>query len=146
MIHLIQHTAIYTQKLRQVTDMGMYTRLYLTCNLDKADDTDMAILARMADGTANQDMIPSSKQHKLFETESWSFMLRCNSAYFDHVANSRVVNNEFDGKILVADCNLKNYSGEIEAFLDWVKPLSTTRGFVGFYQYEEAEEPTLIYW
>ena len=125
--------------------MGMYTRLYLSCNLKKADDTDMTILACMVDGTANRDMIPPSKQHKLFETERWAVMLGCESAYFDHVANSRVVNDGFD-KILVVDCDFKNYGGEIEAFLDWVKPLSTTKGFVGFYQYEEAEKPTLIYW
>ena len=46
---------------------------------------------------------------------------------------------------MLVDSDLKNYHGEIEAFIKWIEPLSSTYGFVGYYQYEEDEEPTLIY-
>ena len=48
---------------------------------------------------------------------------------------------------LCVRANLKNYGEEIRKFLDWITPyLEKYEGeFLGFYRYEESEQPTLIY-
>jgi hypothetical protein len=40
---------------------------------------------------------------------------------------------------------LKNYALEIENFLDFISPYVETDGFIGYYRYEESENPALIY-
>lgn len=43
-------------------------------------------------------------------------------------------------------CNLKNYDGEIGAFLDWIMPwVFAGPECLGYYRYESDDHPTLIY-
>lgn len=40
-----------------------------------------------------------------------------------------------------------HYNSEIQLFIDWISPyLNKNKGYsLGFYRYEETENPTLIY-
>jgi len=124
--------------------MGMYTELVMACELDKASDKDANILYRMIDGCDREE--PGLPEHRLFSTTRWHYMLQSDSYYFvgktmsdiffDHIAKHH---------ILTVRCNLKNYDYEIEEFCNWVRTLTSNRGFVGYMRYESAENPTLIY-
>jgi hypothetical protein len=52
------------------------------------------------------------------------------------------------GQELTVEANLKNYDGEIEAFLDYIKPYLVKTEYpklIGYFIYEEEYLPTLIY-
>lgn len=128
--------------------MGDYTELNIAVKL-KLTDNIRKILEYMTGGRADTDFtVPT---HPLFESPRWEFMLMCDSFYFDHTANSSLVNKkpweEEDDmeRIINVRCDLKNYSDEIENFLDWIYQYSKTRGFIGYMRYEYDEDPTLIY-
>ena len=128
--------------------MGMYTELNIAVNL-KLTDNIRKILEYMTGDRADTDFtVPT---HPLFESPRWEFMLMSDSFYFDHTANSSLVNKkpleEEDDmeRIINVRCDLKDYSDEIKHFLDWIYPFTKTRGFIGYTRYEENENPTLIY-
>lgn len=128
--------------------MGNYTELNIAVKL-KLTDNIRKILEYMTGDRADTDFtVPT---HPLFESPRWGFMLMSDSFYFDHTANSSLVNKksreEDDDmeRIINVRCDLKNYSDEIENFLDWIYQYSETRGFIGYMRYEEDENPTLIY-
>ena len=74
-------------------------------------------------------------------------MLQCGSAYFDAQPHSVLTRDKICGLKFQALCNFKNYDGETELFIDWLKPYihEYTSNFLGYSRYEEAEVPTLIY-
>lgn len=78
------------------------------------------------------------------------FMLCMDSYYFDADTISTLrfddIGNSF---YLCIRTNLKNYDSEIEHFIDWIMPYLDkyeTGQFLGFYRYEEDEQPTLIFY
>jgi len=76
-------------------------------------------------------------------------MLNCGSYYFDADTISTIRKDDITQQwTLCIRCNLKNYDDEIEKFLDWIHPyLDKQEGdFLGFYRYEETEQPTLIHY
>jgi hypothetical protein len=128
--------------------MGMYTEFHFNAELKQ--DTPQTVIATLAAMLANdepKDFAPLF-DHPLFQTMLWRFMLVSDSYYFpadthstcryDDIANSR---------FLCIRCNLKNYDGEIEKFIDWIMPYvdETPGEFLGFYRHEEDVQPTLIY-
>lgn len=125
--------------------MGMYTEFHFNSLLKK--DAPKEVIQKL------EFMLKKNKQdvsinHPLFETDRWHFMLLCDSYYFDAKSSSDLCFDEIvDEYYLNIRCNLKNYGHEIEKFIDWIKPyLDKDVGeFLGFYRYEESEEPTLIY-
>jgi hypothetical protein len=123
--------------------MGMYTELNISVKI-KAEDETKKILSYM---TGRSDMDFEIPSHPLFSSPRWKFMLKCDSVYFDHVADSALYGDLCDNKsyILNVRCDLKDYDDEIKHFLDWIYPFTNTRGFIGYTRYEEDEDPTLIY-
>lgn len=75
-------------------------------------------------------------------------MLLCNS--YDFVPRSMHL-FEFDeiakGWVLITKSALKNYSQEIEKFIDWLRPhlACDVDEMIGYYRYEESREPTIVY-
>lgn len=125
--------------------MGMYTELNMgveIANVPKVIDVLKYMLHDIDDE-------PELFEHKLFETPRWDYMLRCDSYYFDGQTDSKLFKDDLyeDSSMyyLNVRCNLKNYSSEIELFLDWLSPYIKTEGFLGYMRYEEDENPTLIY-
>jgi len=122
--------------------MGMYTELVLAVEL-KADTPQDVIDTLM--GMVQGYGINSNQDHLLFSTDRWQRMLNSGSAYFAGKPHSELVYDYYGCINLTIRTNLKNYDGEIEHFLDWIKPYVYERGFAGYKRYEECSEPTLIY-
>jgi hypothetical protein len=128
--------------------MGMYTEFHFNVKLaDNVPAEVLAILTTMLD-TKDPDALPALPDHPLFQSHLWRWMLLCDSYYFEaEVASSLTFDDNGDDWRLCVRCNLKNYGGEIEHFVDWITPyIDAQQGdFLGFSRYEENEIPTLIY-
>jgi len=128
--------------------MGMYTEFHFNAILRK--DIPQKIINLL------KDMIYHDREyeeiniplHPLFtNSQRWYGMLTCDSYYFaaDTVSTLRF-DDIAEQYFLCIRCNLKNYSNEIENFVDWIDPyLSHDSGdFLGFSRYEESEDPEII--
>lgn len=127
--------------------MGMYTELHYNARLKRDVPPDVLLLLRSMCGEEGI-ALPSLPAHPLFTAERWKWMLCCDSAYFSAETHSEVHRDEIGKRyVLCVRCNLKNYSEEIEHFVDWIGPYIDERpgNFLGFERYEETEIPTLIY-
>lgn len=123
--------------------MGMYTELVLGVNLQS--DTPKNIIDIINHMLSDDEEVYTTG-HPLFKTERWRYMLRCDSYYFDGHTDSSMVKDDISGEYeLNIRCNLKNYSSEIDQFLDFIRPYLETTGFLGYERYEEDDDPTLIY-
>ena len=129
--------------------MGMYTALHFNSELNVDKDSMVADILKYMVGETEEmpEMLPD---HPLFKTERWGFMLRCDSYYFDEDTISTLRWDKIsESYYLCIRCNLKNYDDEIEKFINWIMPyldvFKQTGDFLGFYRYEEDEQPTLIY-
>jgi hypothetical protein len=123
--------------------VGMYTELVLgVALLDNISDSRLSVIRGMVAGA---DEITPDRDHELFRTERWRWMLTSSSHYFVPEASSKLVTNDYcTSKHLSVRCDLKNYNGEIAAFLDWLAP-SAYEGFAGYFRYEEDADPCLVY-
>lgn len=129
----------------KVLVMGMYTELVLgMCIKPKT-----SIIKTLEYMLGESDIDPRTLymlDHPLFKSERWEWMLRSTSAYFDGSTQHLLTYDELlDEYHLNVRCDLKNYSQEIEKFLDWLCPYILTEGFLGYMRYEEFDYPTLIY-
>ena len=126
--------------------MGMYTELILGAELKK-DVPDIVVnTLKYLVG----DIEEKPRDFPLTgERSDW--MLQMGSYYF--AINNSVCKMWFDDIDsrwhISTRSNLKNYDGEIEEFLEWLKPyIDGGSGFNDMYaivMYEEAEEPTIYY-
>lgn len=124
--------------------MGMYTEFVLGVAL--AEDTPKEIVMALAYmcGEKVEHYVPPN--HDLFDTECWRTMLLTDSFYFDGITNSFFKRDEDTGEYyLTVRCNFKNYDNEVNHFMDFIRPYLNTKGFLGYYRYEEYEDPTFIY-
>ena len=126
--------------------MGMYTELHYNAELKKdADPSVIAILKYMVGDSEDYPTLPNDE---LFSSSRWEYMLRCDSYYFAADTHSTLRFDDIsDAYYLCVRCNLKNYDSEIEKFIVWIRPyIAHINGdFLGFYRYEEFEQPTLVY-
>lgn len=125
----------------------MYTEFHFNVELKKDLPYEVSdVLDYMVGNTSEFTIMPPD--HPLFYSGRWEYMLRCDSAYFPHEPASSFYTEYYDNSpFLNVRCNFKNYNDEIEKFLNWIAPYVDDHNdnFLGFYRYEEAEEPTLIY-
>lgn len=125
--------------------MGMYTELVAAFSIPHLSDVKLSIIKYMLHETSE---IPNNEylQHSLFKTDRWPNMLKSDSYYFPGQTSSFLMYDEISKEhYLTVRFNLKNYCGEIKKFLNWIWEIADDRGFVGYTRYEEAENPTLIY-
>ncbi len=124
--------------------MGMYTELNIGVALQS--DTPQSIIDILKYMLNDMPESPDVPDHDLFKTDRWTFMLCCDSYYFDGQTNSSLTYDDISNQYyLNVRCNLKNYDEEIEKFMDFVQPYLDTCGFLGYKRYEEFDDPTLIY-
>ena len=130
--------------------MGMYTELCIGVEFKKETPSDViAVISIMATGDNPfvRESIPESvRGHKLLSVERPWILQSGGSYYFD--AKPCLVwqkDTITDTYFLTVWTNIKNYSGEWEAFLEFIAPWLETQGFIGHYRYEECDEPTLLY-
>jgi hypothetical protein len=126
--------------------MGMYTEFHFNAKLIK--DVDKNVLDILRYMLHEIEEAPDLPNHSLFSTKRWRLMLKCDSYYFSADTHSTLKKDDISGSyFLCVRCNLKNYDGEIEKFVDWIMPnLNEADGsFLGFSRSEETEQPTLIF-
>jgi hypothetical protein len=120
--------------------MGMYTELIIKCDIKKDLQEDVkAILNCLFN---SQEEVENTPKHPFFYTSRWRAIGNCCSYY--HIPKAL---SFFDGNYLFSRSDLKNYSSEIELFLDWLNPYidEPVGRCIGWMWYEEDEEPSLIY-
>lgn len=131
--------------------MGMYTELVMNVSLEDDMDEDVAnLLKRMIDCDPINTPPESVKDHPLFATDRWRYMLNTGSFYFVPAGNSKMVEHDQGRKIrhISIRTDLKNYSDEIDLFADFVAPYVEAFDdpvFAGYKRYEENDHPTLLY-
>lgn len=126
--------------------MGMYTEFHFNSELKSNCPTQVIDILRYMLGDKEES--PALPDHPIFKTDRWRHMLRTDSYYFDADTHSTLRYDDIaEAHFLCIRCNLKNYNGEIEKFVDWIDPyLDKMAGeFLGFSRYEETETPTLLY-
>lgn len=122
--------------------MGMYTGLRLDCRLkeDKKEEWG-EILEIMLKGELDGATL-EHWNHALFTTERWFWMLNGTSCYLEPEFTP---NSSLEGNRFRCQFNIKNYSSEIQHFLDWLSPYVEALSH-GAYRYEEdeAESPVVF--
>ena len=129
--------------------MGMYTALSLGVQFHRDTPRDVIdTIEYMVNGRREMaaDKYAARALHPLFSTPRWTALLRCDSYYFDYQTHFDFI---FDP---IAECwflsgvsNIKNYSNEINLFLDWIQPHIESYGYIGWKMYEEDVAPTPLF-
>lgn len=125
--------------------MGMYTELHFNAELRR--DVPQDVLDVLALMVRDAETEPALPDHPLFKTDQWCVLFTMDSYYFAADTHSTLRFDDIAQRwFLNVRSNLKNYGGEIEQFIDWIDPYvdAYPGNFLGFYRYEESEDPTLI--
>lgn len=121
--------------------MGMYTELVLKCQIKaNAPEDVMDVIRYMFAGGERPEKLP---EHVFFSLPHWDMIGDRNGFYHHHdVFNIYHIGNQ----CIFSHSYIKNYSGEIQEFLDWIKPyIDAMEGqCIGWTWYEEELQPTLI--
>ena len=122
--------------------MGMYTELIFGAELKESTSNDIIESLRYFIGES--DVIPSfrlSGGRRLCRGSYYFGVNRpVNKMWFDDISKTYHVSIR---------CNLKNYQGEIQEFLEWIEPYiesgSGEREMYAIVMYEEDYEPKIYY-
>lgn len=128
-------------------NMGMYTELNIGVELDIVGRQDVIDILNYMSLTGEKEGLDMSKyNHKLFATDRWKWMLNGSSYYFDAQPHCEFIYDKISNSyFLTCIFNIKNYSDEIECFLDFLSPYISSNGFIGYKRYEEQYAPTLLF-
>jgi hypothetical protein len=125
--------------------MGMYTEIYINVNLKKDTPDDVIkVLKAMCDMLSDQECNEVLADYP----DRW-ICLFSNMSYYTPSTNCRFL--KFDNITqrwsLLGKGDIKNYSGEIEKFFEWIIPYvkGCPGDFIGYSRYEEDSQPTLIF-
>jgi hypothetical protein len=126
--------------------MGMYTELFIQCRLKKVDTVPDYVIPILEFMMGDGEVEPSLPSHSFFKTGRWGHMLRSNSYYLTPISVSKLQHDNAGQYTFIARCDLKNYEGEIEHFIDWLTPyIDASDGeVIGHTRYEEEDIPTLL--
>jgi len=131
--------------------MGTFTELNVNLMLDAEtlDEDVKSYCHWLKSGDIREDHPfegTRTPSHAFFQCHRWMLIGKSGSYYFAPYGLAHVKTCEVNGDVyLTIKCDLKNYDSEIQAFLDWIYPYCYHDGFVGYYRYEEDDDPTLIY-
>lgn len=134
--------------------MGMYTEIVAGIQLKKA--TPQVVVDALDYMCGNTDKAPKKlPEHALFKNPEgrWAIMLQCSSHYFPYhesLTKFKPGPDYAPEHILSVRASVKNYSGEVEAFFDWIKRYADVSDpdetvLLGYSRYEEDEDPILYY-
>lgn len=125
--------------------MGMYTELVLKCRIkESAPDSVKAVINHLFCGADDPETLPA---HPFFGLTRWNCIGGMSSFYHHPAVVNSVPKFDFtDSNYIFSRSDIKNYDGEIESFIDWIKPyLENEEGeCIGWSWYEEELQPTLI--
>ena len=135
--------------------MGMYTKLNLNIPIKKdISVSNQLLIENLIDGNYNNSYYATCNDypdHPFFNKDNRkSGMFKSSSYYFTGTNNSEIKYDDLREHSMVVhiDCDFKNYSNEIEDFLDWIKQYIDYDEFtfLGYSRYEEDEYPKLYYY
>ena len=126
--------------------MGMYTELIFGAEL-KEDTPDKVVRALKymigeLEGKPLDFPLPDDRCDWLFQGSSYYFAINypVNKMWLDEIDHCWHISTR---------SNIKNYEGEIETFLEWIKPyIQGGSGYTDMYaivMYEESDKPTIYY-
>lgn len=121
--------------------MGMYTQLFFNASFkNDVSAVDKRALEYLFDGADKPAELP---EHKFFSMDRAHYMFH-SPAYTGAAVTVKL--SDFYNHV-TAHIEVKNYEGEIEAFLEWARPLlDEEKGrCIGWKWYEEGDHPILIY-
>jgi len=127
--------------------MGMYTELYIACEMkpDLPKDVEEVLLYLFGDG----DKPETLPDHEFFKTFRWSLIGTGSSYYFIPFAVSNIQMAGFTepSYYITSRSDIKNYEKEIQKFLDWLRPYirGSSCDHIGHIRFEEDLTPTLLY-
>lgn len=134
--------------------MGMYTELIVGCSLKRNIPIKIInVLRFLTDDSPYKSSeglwIPDDK---FFQTDRWSLLLTGCAYEFGGCYDNQTLfkyDDIIDRWFLSVRCAVKNYTGEIEFFLDWLKPfIHRGSGGMNMYAisiYEDEDHPTIYY-
>lgn len=127
--------------------MGMYTELVFKASLINDVPAEVMAVIDYLFGDGGSDRPEQLPDHPFFNKPRWSCIGRCSSFYHHPSTLNSVYKESSGGPYIFSRSDLKNYDGEIAAFLDWIDPYiyGSVGECIGWSWYEEAEKPTLIY-
>lgn len=120
--------------------MGMYTELVLKCEVkQKLPEEVEAVLQYLFNGKDLPAILPSDS---FFQKPRWAAVGCCCSYYHTPFSLSK-----YESNYIFSRSDLKNYDGEIEAFLGWLRPYinEPEEKCIGWIWYEEFSSPRLIF-
>lgn len=123
--------------------MGMYTELVLKCQIKEDAPQEVKDVVNYL--FRNQRKPERLPDHAFFSCDRWDFIGK-SCSYYHHPGVVNDVNDEFGDISIFSRSDIKNYDGEIESFIDWLKPyIDAPEGqCIGWSWYEEEQQPTLI--
>jgi hypothetical protein len=125
--------------------MGMYTEFVLSCQIME-QHTDAVNVIKMMVGDAG-NVHWERPNHAFFSCDRWMQLFHSSSHYF---TPRSVCLFEYDDIsktwCLIVNSSLKNYSNEIEEFIDWLSPYlyNELDDMIGYSRYEEDHEPKIL--
>lgn len=126
--------------------MGDYTEIVIKARIKSEIPKYVKdILTHMFDTDVNFDeeyinsILPD---HKFFKCKRWHMIGSCSSSYHTPLSNKKYKNDRIFIRI-----DLKNYSGEIDSFIDWLMPyVNEFPGkYIGYKWDEYGDSKTLVY-
>jgi hypothetical protein len=125
--------------------MGMYTEIYINVDLKEETSDDViqvlkAMCRMLPDQECDEVLVDYPQRWRcLFSNMSYyTPSTSCRFLQFDKITNRWS---------LLGKGDIKNYSGEIEKFFEWIMPhIDGCPGdFIGYSRYEEDLQPTLLF-
>lgn len=126
--------------------MGMYTELIFGAGLKKDTPIEVIEALKYMIGETEEKPInfplPDGRCEWLFRGASYYFGVSrpVSKMMYDDIGENWIVSTR---------SNIKNYGGEIETFLEWIKPYidggSGARDMYAIVTYEESDEPKIYY-
>ena len=127
--------------------MGMYTEVWFRAEIKPKHWSAVDLAIEASEAWSNEP----PHDHPFFKTARWPMVFRGRSYYFPQPGFFRwdqpVDHYGRDMRELAFQSSLKNYDFEIEAFFDWITPLTAAEpgGFLGYSLYEESNTPVLYH-
>lgn len=127
--------------------MGMYTEIYLSVSLKEDTPSNIIDVLKYMFSDKCDNQPKDLPKHEFFILPRWEMIGRGSSCYFVPRPTSAMWEEYYsDGWYITSRSDLKNYSGEVEAFFDFLMPyVDAHEGeFIGYSRYEEDDTPAII--
>ncbi len=125
--------------------MGMYTEAIFKFELTSPPDNVRNVIEYLF---GDREKVPGDlPDHDFFKCPRWEQVGSMSSFYHTPFALSQVWSPEWKHQdmYVFSRFDMKNYNNEIQKFLHWIAPyISSCEDVIGWYWYEESEEPSLL--